>query len=69
MSKSRYHARFSRYKHFCVLQFLRKNAKIQNGHNIWLDKFILKFGMDNLQIYPVGKNFVEITLSSTVLEI
>ena len=26
-SKSLYLARFSRYKHFCVLQFLRKNSK------------------------------------------
>ena len=29
--KSLYLARFLRYKHFCVLQFLQKNLKIQNG--------------------------------------
>ena len=35
-SKSLYLARFSRYKHFYVLQFLRK---IQTGRHFWRDKF------------------------------
>ena len=37
-SKSLYLAGFSRYKHFYVLQFLRKNLKIQNGRHFWRDK-------------------------------
>ena len=49
-SKSLYLARFSRYKHFCVLQFLRK---IQNGRHFGRDKNILKIGMTTLQI-PCG---------------
>ena len=36
LSKSLYLAGFSRYKHFYVLQFLRK---IQNGRHFWRDKF------------------------------
>ena len=48
-----YLAGFLRYKHFCVLQFLRKNSKIQNGRHFWQDKIFLK-------IVPV-----EIILSST----
>ena len=32
-------------------------------------KFFLKIGMAILQRYPVGQNFVEIALSSTVFEI
>ena len=40
-----YLARFSRYKHFCALQFLQK---IQNGRYIWRDKNILKIGMGTL---------------------
>ena len=53
-SKSLYLARFSRYKHFCVLQFLRK---IQNGRHFWRDKNILKIGITTLQRYPVGQKF------------
>ena len=56
-SKSFYLARFSRYKHFCVLQFLRKNSKIQNGRHFWQDKIFLKIGMATLQSYPVGQKF------------
>ena len=41
-SKSLYLARFSRYKHFCVLQFLRKNSKIQNGRHFWQDKIFFE---------------------------
>ena len=52
--KSLYLAGFSRYKHFYVLQFLRK---IQNGRHFWRDKFFLKIGMATLQIYPVGQKF------------
>ena len=37
-SKSLYLARFSRYKHFCVLQFLAKISKIQNGRHFGRDK-------------------------------
>ena len=65
-SKSLYLAGFSRYKHFYVLQFLRK---IQNGRHFWRDKIFLKIGIATLQTYPVGQNFVEIALSSTVFEI
>ena len=53
-SKSLYLARFSRYKHFCVLQFLRK---IQNGRQFWRDKIFLKIGMATLQRYPVAQKF------------
>ena len=54
LSKSLYLARFSRYKHFYVLQFLRK---IQNGHHFWRDKIFLKIGMATLQRYPVDQKF------------
>ena len=53
-SKSLYLARFSRYKHFCVLQFLRK---IQNGHHFWRDKIFLKIGITTLQRYSAGQKF------------
>ena len=53
-SKSLYLAGFLRYKHFYVLQFLRK---IQNGRHFWQDKIFLKIGMATLQIYPVGQKF------------
>ena len=53
-SKSLYLAGFSRYKHFYVLQFLRK---IQKGRHFWRDKFFLKIGMATLQRYPVGQKF------------
>ena len=38
-SKSLYLARFSRYKHFCVLQFLRKFRKFKMAAIFWRDKF------------------------------
>ena len=47
-SKSLYLARFSRYKHFCVLQFLRKIRKF---------KIFLKIAMATWQRYPVGQKF------------
>ena len=42
--------------------------EIQNGRHFWWDKIFLKIGSAILQIYPVGKNFVEIALPSTVFE-
>ena len=53
-SKSLYLARFSRHKHFCVLQFLRKfkMAAILGETN-----FFLKIGMTILQSYPVDQKF------------
>ena len=39
LSKLLYLARFSRYKQFCVLQFLQKNLKIQNGCHFGTDIF------------------------------
>ena len=56
-SKSLYLAGFSRYKHFYVLQFLRKNSKIQNGRHFWRDKNFFKIGITTLQRYPVGQKF------------
>ena len=53
-SKSLYLAGFSRYKHFYVLQFLRK---IQNGRHFWRDKIFFKIGITTLQRYPVGQKF------------
>ena len=41
-SKSLYLARFSRYKHFCVLQFLRKFRKFKNGRRFWREKFFFE---------------------------
>ena len=54
LSKSLYLAQFSRYKHFCVLQLLRK---IQNGHHFGRDKNFLKIGMATLQRYNMGQKF------------
>ena len=56
-SKSLYLAGFSRYKHFCVLQFLRKLQKIQNGRHFWRDKNFLKIGKSTPQRYPAGQKF------------
>ena len=68
-SKSLYLARFSRYKHFYVLQFLRKIRKFKMAAIFGETKFFSKLGYllcrDTLRV----KNFVEITLSSTVFEI
>ena len=65
-SKSLYLARFSRYKHFCVLQFLRKFRKFKMAAIFGETKFFSKLGKvlrrDTLWV----KNFVEIALSSTV---
>ena len=68
-SKSLYLARFSRYKHFYVLQFLRKIRKFKMAAIFGETKFFSKLAWllcrDTLWV----KNFVEITLSSTVFEI
>ena len=55
-SKSLYLARFSRYKHFYVLQFCKKfeNSK---WPPFFVRKFFLKIGMAALQGYPVGQKF------------
>ena len=55
-SKSLYLARFSRYKHFYVLQFCEKfeNSK---WPPFFATNFFLKIGMATLQRYPVGKKF------------
>ena len=68
-SKSLYLARFSRYKHFCVLQFLRKIRKFKMATILGEKIFFWKLGWllcrDTLWV----KNFAEIALSSTVFKI
>ena len=44
LSKSLYLARFSRYKHFCVLQFLRKIRKFKMAAIFGETKFFSKLG-------------------------
>ena len=56
-SKSLYLARFSRYKHFYVLQFLRKIRKFKMAAIFGETKFFCKIGMPTLQRYPVGQKF------------
>ena len=53
-SKSLYLAQFSRYKHFYVLQFVRKIRKFKMAAIFGETKFFLKIGMATLQRYPVG---------------
>ena len=69
LSKSLYLVRFSRYKHFYVLKFLRKIQKFKMAAIFGETKFFSKLGYllcrDTLGV----KNFVEIALSSTVFEI
>ena len=55
-SKSLYLAGFSRYKHFYVLQFLRKIRKFKMAA-IFGETIFLKIGMATLQRYPVGQKF------------
>ena len=68
-SKSLYLARFSRYKHFYVLQFLRKIRTFKMAAIFCEKFFFLKLAWllcrDTLRI----KNFVKIALSSRVFEI
>ena len=49
-SKSLYLVRFSRYKHFYVLQFSRKIRKFKMAAIFWQDKMFLKIDMATLQI-------------------
>ena len=56
-SKSLYLAWFSRYRHFCVLQFLRKMLKFKMVAILGEIKKCLKTGMATLQRYPVGQKF------------
>ena len=69
LSKLLYLARFLRYEHFCVLQFLRKFRKFKMAAILGETKIFGKLGKllhrDTLWV----KNFVEIALSSTVFEI
>ena len=67
-SKSLYLVRFSKYKHFYILQFLRKIRKFKMAAIFGETNFFLKIGI-TMQRYPAGQNFVEIALSSTVFEI
>ena len=57
LSKSLYLARFSRYKHFYVLQFLRKIRKFKMAAIFGETKIFLKIGKTTLQRYPVGQKF------------
>ena len=56
-SKSLYLARFSRYKHFCVLQFCEIIRKFKMAAIFCEKFFFLKIGMATLQRYPVGQKF------------
>ena len=56
-SKSLYLAGFSRYKHFYVLQFLRKIRKFKMAAIFGEKIFFLKIGMAIVQRYPVGQKF------------
>ena len=49
--------RFSRYKHFYVLQFLRKIRKFKMAAIFIETNFFLKIGIATLQTYPVGQKF------------
>ena len=53
-SKSLYLARFSRYKPFCVLQFLRKIRKFKMAAIFGKTKFFLKIGMATWVEIPCG---------------
>ena len=56
-SKSLYLVGFSRYKHFYVLQFLRKIRKFKKAAIFGETKFFFKIGITTLQIYPVDQKF------------
>ena len=57
LSKSLYLARFSRYKHFYVLQFCEKIRKFKMAAIVCEKFFFLKIGMATLQRYPAGQKF------------
>ena len=69
LSKLLYLARFLRYKHFCVLQFLRKFRKFKMAAILGETKIFWKLGKLLRRNTLRVKNFVEIALSSTVFEI
>ena len=69
LSKSLYLAGFSRYKHFYVLQLLRKIRKFKMATIFGETKFFWKQAWLLCRDTPWFKNFVEIALSSTVFEI
>ena len=54
--------------HLCFAIF-GKNSKIQNGRHFWGGENFLKIAKITVLRYPVGENFDEISLSSTVKEI
>ena len=56
-SKSLYLAGFLRYKHFYVLQFLRKIRKFKMAAIFGETKFFFKIGITTLQRYPEGQKF------------
>ena len=56
-SKSLYLAQFSRYKHFCVLQFLRKFRKFKMAAIFGETKIFLKIGKTTPQRYPARQKF------------
>ena len=57
LSKLLYLVRFLRYKHFCVLQFLRKFRKFKMAAILGETKFFLKIGKTTPQRYPAGQKF------------
>ena len=56
-TKSLYLARLRRYKQICVLPFLAKNSKIQNGRHFWGGENFLKIAKITFLRYPVGRRF------------
>ena len=56
-SKVLYLVRFLRYKHFYVLQFLRKIRKFKMAAIFGETKSFLKIGMATLKTYPIGQKF------------
>ena len=57
LSKLLYLARFLRYKHFCVLQFLRKIRKFKMAAIFGETKIFFKIGITTLQRYSSGQKF------------
>ena len=56
-SKSLYLVRFSRYKHFYLLQFLRKIGKFKMAAIFGEIKIFFKTEITTLQRYPAGQKF------------
>ena len=59
-SKSLYLAQFSRYRYFCVLQFLQKIRKFKMAAIFGKTNIFLHFFKTTLQRYPTGKKFYQI---------